>query len=254
MAIGAIISLALFVVILGSVGVRLTLLWTRTREVPEMALGFGLVLLALSMPLTAVGRIPATAMELVGRLCFGAGLWVAATGLGLLFFFNFWVFRRESSWALALVITLAGFLGSSVAYMTGVNFTGSSVGEIKGVMRPGTLTLIATVAAAFAWAAIESLRYWVACRRRRRLGLDDPVVSNRFFLWGVSSATSCALMAIIIVCVVKDMTIMREALPLAALSSSGCLMSAAWTLTFLAPERYQRFIRDRSRSAGTTAS
>jgi len=246
MAISAFIPLALFVSILGCVGLRLTGLWQRTRQVPEMTLGFGLLLVSLSMPLSAVGRAPALAMELVGRLCFGGGLWVTATGLGLIVFFNYWVFRRHSRWGQALLAAIVGLLVCSVAYMSAVNFTGSSVDEIKGAMRPGTLTLVAAVGLGFAWAAFESLHYWKASRRRRALGLADPVVTNRFLLWGVASLTSCALMAVIIGCVLSGMTILREPLPLAAMAASGCLMSASWYLTFLAPAGYQRFIRELS--------
>jgi hypothetical protein len=36
--------------------------------------------------------------------------------------------------------------------------------------------------------AFESFRYWLLLRRRLRLGLADPVVTNRFLLWAVWAA------------------------------------------------------------------
>jgi hypothetical protein len=38
--------------------------------------------------------------------------------------------------------------------------------------------------------AIESFRWWGMLRRRLRIGLADPVVANRFLLWGVWAACS----------------------------------------------------------------
>jgi hypothetical protein len=35
----------------------------------------------------------------------------------------------------------------------------------------------------FVWMAVESFRYWTLLRRRLRLGLADPLVTNRFLLW-----------------------------------------------------------------------
>lgn len=40
----------------------------------------------------------------------------------------------------------------------------------------------------FAWVAIESFRYRRMLQRRAAIGLADPLVSNRFLLWGLWSA------------------------------------------------------------------
>jgi hypothetical protein len=210
-----------------------------------MTLGFGLVLLSVSVPLSTVGRLPATALEPVGRVCFGIGLSISALGMALMVFFNYWVFRRGSRWALALFAVIDALLVGSVAYISAMNFTGSSIDEIKLAMRPGTLTMLGGVGLAFAWAGAESLAYWRTSRRRLALGLADPVVTHRFLLWGIASATSFVLLVVVVACVLSGMTIMREPLPLAAMAASGCVMSASWYLTFLAPARYERFIRAR---------
>ena len=246
MAIGAFLPLALFVGILGTVGLRLVLLWRRTREIPEMSLGFGLVIVSLSMPVSAIGRAPATAMEPLGRICFAGGLALAVTGIALMVFFNYWVFRRGTAWAKALLVLMGALLVTSIAYMSVANFQGDSVLEIKTVMRPGTLTLMVTILACFAWAALESFRYHAALRRQLVLGLADPVAANRFLLWGVAGATCSILMAVIIACVLTGMTILREPIPLLAIAACGVIMSASWYLTFFAPPGYQRFIRERA--------
>ena len=98
MSIGAFVPLACFVLILGGVGVRLVALWRKTGQIPEMTLGFGLLIVCSSMPLSAVGRVPAVALEPIGRICFSIGLLLAAVGISLIVYFNYWVFRRGSSW------------------------------------------------------------------------------------------------------------------------------------------------------------
>ncbi len=248
MAIGAFIPLVLFVAILLGVGCKLVLLWRRTRQVPEMSLGFGLVIVALSMPLSAVGRMPATAMEPVGRFCFAAGLFVAVVGIAGMVFFNYWVFRRGRRWAWLLFVAICVLLVSTVGYMSAMNWQGESVAAIKKVMRPGTLTLMATLVGCFAWGGVESFRYRAAARRQAALGLGDPVITNRFLLWGVASTTCSLLMGVIIVCVLGGMTILREPAPLAAIAGCGLVMSASWYLTFFAPEPYLRYVRERARA------
>ena len=249
MAIAALVPLMLFVVILASVGARLVALWQRTRQIPELTLGAGLLALSLSMPVTAIGRLPATVLEPGGRICFSAGLFAIALGLALMVYFNYHVFRRGQAWAQVLYLAISVLLFGSVAYMSLQNFLGDSVDVIKLAMRPGTLALLGTIMLCFGWAGIESLLRHGAQKRQMALGLGDPVVANRFWLWGVASVASSLLLLVLIVCVMTGMTIIREPAPLTAMAMAGCIMSASWYLTFFAPERYQRFIRERAPAA-----
>lgn len=246
MAIGALIPLAVFTVIAGSVGFRLIRLWRETRELPEMSLGCGLAVLALGMPFAASGRIPSIALEPLGRLLFCAGLTANIVGVCMMIAFTYLVFRRYVAWARAMLAAMCVVDALALGYICAMNLTGSSVEEIKTLMKPGTVTLIATMLVAFVWSALESFRVRSALRRQRALGLGDPVVANRFLLWGVGSVTSAMLMGVMLWCVLEGMTIMRESLPLSVMSASGAIMSASWYLTFFAPAAYQRFIRERS--------
>ena len=108
------------------------------------------------------------------------------------------------------------------------------------------VVVLASVGVAFGWAAGEALGHYRASRRQRALGLADPVLANRFLLWGVASVTSSVLMGGIVACVLTRMTILHEPLPLAAMAASGAVMSGTWYLTFFPPRSYQRFIRERA--------
>ncbi len=246
MAASAFVPLVFFIVIVGSVGFRLVRLWSRTRQMPEGSLGFGLLIVTCSMPLSGLGRVPTLAMEPIGRTCFSLGLVAAAIGLSLVVSFNYWVFRRNSAWARVLLGCLCMTLGAAVVYMSAANFTGESVTAIKQMMRPGTLSLLGAIQASFLWSGAESFRYRAALRRQLAIGLGDPVISDRFLLWGIASVTCSLLMILIIGCVLSGMTILQEPAPLVAIAAAGCIMSVAWYLTFFAPKGYQRFIRERA--------
>jgi len=81
--------------------------------------------------------------------------------------------------------------------------------------------------------------------RRHALGLADPVLVDRFYLWGVSSGANTVLLGVLIYCVQSGMVILREPLPLTAITVIGSVMSGAWYLTFLAPESYLEYVRNR---------
>lgn len=246
MAVGAFGPLAVFVLIAGGVGFRLTRLWWRTSGVPEGSLGVGLLMLTLSIPLTAVGRVPQIAMQPIGRLSFGTGLVAAAVGLCLMSYFNREVFRRDEAWAAALiVVTWASLLGS-VLYMSAANFVGEDVHAIKLAMRPGTVTLMTTVMACFAWAGVESFLSYAAARRRLALGLSDRMAVNRFLLWGLSNLACSLQVAALVGCVLAGMVIMREPVPLAILAACGIVMSVCWYFTFFTPARYRRLVEGRT--------
>ena len=247
MAIGALIPLLVFVLVAGGVGVRLVRMWRRTRAAPEMLLGFGLAIVAAGMPFAAAGRVPAIALEPLGRSLFALGLTANMTGVCLMFGFTYAVFRRDVGWAKALLAILCAVELGAVAFICWNNFTGASVPEIKLAMRPGTLALLAGVLLSYIWSALESFAYRVTLRRRQRaLGLGDPVVENRFLLWGVASTTSAAMAGALLACVQLDMTILREPLPLSMMAGCGTVMSAAWYLTFFAPAPYLRLVRRRA--------
>ena len=245
MAAGAFVPLLFFVAIVGSVGFRLVRVWWRTRQVPEGCLGLGLVIITCSMPLSGVGRVPTLALEPAGRICFSLGLVATAISLSLIVFFNYWVFRRSSRWARLLMWSLCMTLGAAVVYMSAANFSGDSITAIKQTMRPGTVSLMSAILLSFLWGGAESFRYRAALRRRLELGLGDPVIVNRFLLWGIANVTCSLLMIVIIGCVLSGMTILREPAPLVAIAAAGGSMSATWYLTFFAPQSYRHFIRER---------
>lgn len=247
MAAGAFVPLAVFVLVVGTIGWRLLALWWRTRQTPELLLGLGLVLMScIAIPLTGVGRLPAAAETVVGKTCFALGMGSIAVASALLIAFTQRVFRAGEAWAGAFGVGISLLIFGSVVWVSYVNFVGASVAEIVPRMRPGTLVLIGSMLVCFAWASVESFRYRANLERRLALGLADPVLVDRFYLWGVSSGANTVLLAVLLYCVESGMVILRETIPLTALALVGSVMSAAWYLTFLAPEPYLAYVRKRA--------
>jgi len=250
MAASAFIPVAVFVLVVGTIGWRLLALWRRTRQRPELLLGLGLVLTScVAIPLAAVGRVPGLAESGVGRSCFALGMFTIAGSQALLIAFTQQVFRPGAPWAKAAGIAVTAVVTAAVAFISFVNFTGVSVAEIVPRMRPGTLTLMGSMLVCFAWASAESFAYWRALRRRLALGLADPVVGDRFYLWGLSSGANTLLLAVMLHAAATGAVVLRDPFSLTAMAAVGTLMSGAWYLTFLAPERYLDWVRRRAASA-----
>ena len=110
-------------------------------------------------------------------------LFGASAGLGGLWIFTWRTFRRDTAWApwvvgAALTVTAVGYVATGLA------------GDFTLTLVPGTAYWITftTRTWVFAWLCFECLRHWGLQRRRLRLGLAEPLVANRFLLWGIWSA------------------------------------------------------------------
>jgi hypothetical protein len=149
------------------------------------------------------------------------------------------VFRERDDWAKWLVrvcpILLAVGVGGSILFRG--DWAGFSAGS------PWFWTEWAGFCFPFAWASVEAFLLYAKARRRVPLGLCDPLVCNRFLLWGLFGALQvCAFMTLF---------------PMYADYSTGNGFAALWDaaysvllvgslvmigLAFLAPAFYKRWI------------
>lgn len=207
-------------------GVRLLLLARATRRAPELLMGLaflvggcvGYVLEVLSQDGASIPSEWRPAAYLLGRLCVNAGV-VMATA------FTWKVFRRDDTWARGIVLALALLLAASLgaSWLAGPS--------------PWTRSLeIAGRFAAPSWSAYEALRYHGAMSRRLRLGLADPVVTNRFLLWGIAQVFSLlGLLARLL-----DSQDVLPSLAGVAMPTAGLVTVVAYWLTFFPPAAYLR--------------
>lgn len=246
MATFAVLSTLLFITVGTLVGVRLLVRAARLRTVPEAALGVALFsFAAVAQPsMIAAGLIAARAANAAVGLALLSNA-AAVVSVTALFAFTWRVFRADARWAMGLAA-----LGASVAVFAGV---GTSLLLIANGSDPtpaqsGRWTALTSVsfALAFGWAGIEALTYWVRARRRARIGLGDPVVTNRFALWGTGSTIALVLDLGLGALALAGADFARDALPRLLISVSGLANAVVWFLSFAPPAAYSRWIAARA--------
>jgi hypothetical protein len=163
-----------------TLGAKLVLLWRRTREVPELAIGLSFLLgggvAYLAWLALAVGVARGASAALLGPVlllglvctCLGA----IANGVGIAR-----IFRPDARWPLPC-------LGGLALWMAGA----AGVGAVSAPERASVAFWagILAILPIYGWAAGEALVLARTLHRRARLGLADPVVVNRIAQWGVS--------------------------------------------------------------------
>jgi hypothetical protein len=160
-------------------GLRLLLLWSRTRLLPELSagmallcigpLGFSLTVLSTSIPSPAL----ANSVWAVAGLSLNLGAASAFLFTQVVYYPEKAAVRRAVA---LLALVLAGcwvFEGLTHGFIAQES-AGPAI-RISDWLR--TFALI--------WASAEALRFHHKLRRRLALGLADPEVTRRFLLWGI---------------------------------------------------------------------
>jgi hypothetical protein len=216
-------------------------LWTRTRARPELLLGLGILLTAgLGYGLmigTSLARLAAP--EAPASLAWANALgWVLHdTGVMLVVGFILHVFRPRVRWArmLAALMVVCLWLGLLLYGLDG----GFGHGRTAGF---GYWLSFAAIGSYPLWAATEALVYWRRMQRRREIGLADPVVTNRFLLWGVASICTAAAVWTVTLPALLALSVDRqqELMPLTLLGTAcfGVGAVGAYWLAFLPPRWY----------------
>jgi len=226
------------------VGARLLKLASRTRQLPERLLG-ALFLFSGASYLVYVAPVVFdedwlwTPLNFLGRVLY---LPVPA----LLAIFTREVFRPDSRWAawfvwVSVALPVASVGGSAL----GGDWEGYSLGnpwfwgEWVGYTLP------------FGWAAVEAFSQYAKARRRRKHGLCDPAVCNRFLLWGIYAELSVIASLLILPMYAhyerhgEFAAIWDRLVGTVEIAS----IAAIWVI-FFAPAFYQNWITARRRSSG----
>ena len=236
-----------FTMVVGAVvGVRVLLLSRRTGQVPELLLGGSLLLYAaIGQPVMIASRPLGAALGYEARvaaLCLS--LLAIASSLVCLYLFTRAVFRPASRPALAAVWLGGGLAAvASVLIVTSIPLT---PGDYEPATRLGLALLSVDFCVAMAWTATESLLYHRQMKRRLAVGLADPVVANRFLLWGTGCGVTSLVPVAMIACVAAGLDVVMHPLPLLLMSVAGVVISACWSLTFFPPARYVRWLAARA--------
>ena len=233
-------------------GGHLLLRARRSRELTQLllglhlllAMGVGYVLLSVGVVLVELSAEPPRRL-----LAWLMGAGYAATILGLMatLLFNQRVFRPGERWAAVFV-----GLASAVMWVGWAGYGAS--GGFAGGRFEGTwlwVQLGGMLATNF-WVAAEPLAYHQRMRRRLRLGLADPVVVNRFLLWGLGSLARAVMIglgplsALCLAHAGADAAFAISSAILVVASACGLFTSVAYWLTFFPTPGYARWLTSRA--------
>jgi hypothetical protein len=239
------IGVLVMIVADGVVGVRLLLLARRTRQLPELCFGLSFLLLGvLGYPLSIMARKAAMAGAPVPGLLPTAFLFQDLASLAM-FVATWQTFRPAARWPRYVV-------GAGVAAFA-ASLLGDSVVARAWLLRDGGVWYelgFWARAGSFLFAAVEASRYYQAMRRRSRLGLADPIVTDRFRLWALSSSAISAAFLIFYMGRWWAENVATSLPVLAATSVAGLIAGGTVWLAFLPPAAYLQRVRLR---AGTRA-
>lgn len=222
-----------------AIGLRLVRLWWRTRGLPELLMGSGILLLAgLGYPLSSLAR-EAVTLAPSTRVALGAvAALLGATGLSANTAFTWLLFRRDVAWARGLLVAVVGL---AAALLVAQALRG---GWERGAIFWSGLPL--GITASYGWAALECGRYHRLMRRRLALGLADPVVANRFGLYAVATAMAVGVNLVGWVFWSAGVEMLTHPVGGAVLFVFGSSSSVLMLLAFLPPRAYLARVRSRA--------
>jgi hypothetical protein len=222
-----------------AIGVRLLALAAQTRRSPELLIGLGILGIGPAGMGCMIGAAGLHAAQSgLARPLAGAAVLAIAGGSLASCLFNWRVFRPESTRARAWVFATA------LLYGVGFGLEAGTTG-FADPLRPGSGTTLTSALCTLnlLWGAAESLRYHALMRRRLRLGLADPLVTNRFLLWGLGIG-SAGVGSVISLCVQQASGLTMSELPALTLSNSlfGLCAAVLMWVAFVPPAAWRRFV------------
>jgi hypothetical protein len=240
MPFGALVGLAAFVGLSLALGLRLFFLARRVGGLPEYALAVAFFFSGgIGAALQAVRPLG------IGSPEFQAAAWTCVRasidlGIGCQVLFTWRVFRPRSPFGAAAFLAFASAAPAILAGYAGAGALGDPLYRGRWFWIEAALHL-----AALAWATAEPLHYHARMQRRLRLGLADPVLANRFLVWGV--AVGAAFGAVAVPVAFEALGLANESGLLAGITAGFALVSAlGYALTFFPPGPYRRFLAQRA--------
>lgn len=247
----SLIAMVIFVVTCSAVGLRLLWLANHGGGSPAWSCGLGFTLIALiGHPMTTISGL---GLEPVGEVMHGlaaAGLLVTSAGLAAFFAFTLTAFRLSTPWAWAL--TVGAILLLAIASFAHIDVLATADPEASSaeVTFVWSRVISAVSVLCYAWLGAEGLLEWSKSRRRVALGLTDPVVSNRFLMWGLFGVSTTCLSLFLMVLSMISVDGSRSVTGQVGMTAFGLVSSLAAALAFFPPEAYKRRIRARAVAAG----
>ncbi len=230
MALFALLGISLFAVASFVVGWRLLWLAHRTGMLPEKLIGGSLFL---------AGGVGTALLILAGVTGPARGVFSTAAmlavdcGITVLGVFTWRVFRPGLVGATVVATCTAMlFLSFATDWVSGLYL---GVGRSNFSMSAdyfGRLVM-------YGWASYETLRQYALARRRVRLGLTEPLLANRFLLWGIATLAALGIWLHSLWSEVVQRNEQTEWY--LVVTVLGCICALAIWLAFFPPRAYRRW-------------
>lgn len=245
-------SSAAFMLTSGAMGVRLLWLSRTTGGLPERLIGAAFVIMTwLALPIMAasgMGRVQVIDVRMGLLITATAFLWV---GFTCMVSFTRETFRPQQWWAGMLSTLISSCMAGACCGLIAALLT--SPGEMTtfqaGKLWTGLLRV--PMLSAFAWAAFEGFQQYGMARKRARLGLGNPIVRNRFLLWGLVGLSQVFVHTTSLVLHSRDIPMLGAPLGIFVVASGSALGSVMMFLLFLPPGSYVRFVERRAAQGGS---
>jgi len=223
-------------------GVRLVALWHRNRELPELLIGLGVLGIGpVGFGFITIGQLVGAGRPGAAAVFLGLGVVATAGGIFAKSVFNYTVYHADSRVVGGIVGLVGVVLVVCIVWPFAYGF--DTLNELNAVYVARAGAQIGCLL----WGAAEALRYWRIMRKRLAIGLTDPVVTNRFLLWGIGAGAAGLGTA---VGFGAQLSLGRPPLevPWVTLSSSlhGLVAAVAMWLAFLPSAAYRRYVLDRA--------
>lgn len=230
-------ALALTCVIGLVVGVRTLRVWTRTRQLAELAIGLNIASVSAGAALMVLlANAPGLARSSAGTALFGVSALLLASHVLALWFGTWRIFRAAERWPLVLC---------GPAALAMLVYLVWAAAELQ--QTPARTLFYETVRLlGFAWTSAECFRTSSQIRRRARLGLGDAFVAHRISLWGIASVSQLTATVLSVVSTFGlGVRIMDSTAGLLTISVLGLSGSVCIALAFFPPRAYARWVAAR---------
>jgi hypothetical protein len=233
-------GIAVFFAVGLAVSVRLLGLARRTRRLPELLAGLGLLgigPLGFCVLMAGVMLFRGTPLADVLRI---GGLGLQALGFVATAIFTCRVFRPGATWARSLATAIS--LGLLATFVSSALMPARGGGMHLHHHLDTWIKILC-----LGWGALESLRYWRVTQQRVAIGVADPLVSAGFLLWGISLASGALGFLLIYVALLSlQPGELLSAGVQVVISGCGVVTAAGLYLAFLPPKAYARRLAARS--------
>jgi hypothetical protein len=234
------------------VGIRLIVRSYHSRGLPELLIGCTYAASSgLGYPLTVTAASWPSRAATLGAMAIGEALIVI--GCCCFLFFNAKVFRPTARWSVP-VAALGSLVLAACGFAVVVEFFATDdIAQVTERARTATILFLLVLVLGQGWTALEGMRHYRMMRRRLAIGLAEPVVTNRFLLWGISGVVSLTWNGVVNAYLLAGTNINAHPVPVFAVSFGGLVTAACLVLTFMPPAWYVRWIeRDRAARALAT--